>query len=247
MPKELSTIYTGHLSIEELNSISHATLDDARPVLAEVGPVAAVAFATLETNNIAMGTRMLKPKKSDLTPAIAVAAKNRKTRWSEITRTTTTALKGSNAEKKESARLLKHFLEPCWNINTKPVNIQTTLYIELFKRCKTNPEMMEHATTVGVVNLLADLEPVNLNYQTLTRTRASLEATGGPSASILKNTVVENYNSFCIAIEQAVNHTPSEALTRLFEEIDGLRKEYAHFAINNDTPGDDETNPEPEE
>jgi hypothetical protein len=247
MPKELSTIYTGHLSIQELNSISHATLKCARPVLGEMGPVAAVAFSTLETNNIAMGKQMLKPRKSGLSPAIAVAAKDRKNRWSEVTRNTTTALQGSNPVKKESARLLKLFLEPCWKINTKPVNIQTTLYIEMFGLYNNDQEIQEHAKKVGVDGLLLDLEPINLNYQALAATRASQEATDGPSASILKATVVENYNSFCSAIEQAVNHIPSEALARLFDEIDGIRKEYAHFAIYKDSPNGDQDNPAPEE
>ncbi len=234
MPNEFSTIYTARLSIEELNSLCHATLNYARPVLAEIGTVAATAFSTLETNNDMMGEGMMKPRKSDLTPAINDAAKDRKVRWSEIIRNVNTALKGREPVKKESARLLRLFMGPCWKVNSKPVNIQTSLFIEMFDLYNANPAMIEHATTVGVDNMMTELDTVNLNYQTLWETRATQEATDGPSASDLKPTVVENYNDFCEAIEQSAKYTPTATLTQLFNQIDGLRKEYAHFAISKD-------------
>lgn len=231
MANEFSTIYTARLSIEELNSLCQATLNYARPVQGEIGAVAAIAFTKLETNNNAMGEGMMKPKKSDLTPAIKEAAKDRKARWSEIIRNVNTALKGRDPVKKESARLLKLFMEPCWKANYKPVNIQTSLFVEMLDLYKASTAMIEHATTVGVANMLTELDAVNLNYQTLSETRTSQEATDGPSASDLKPTVVENYNDFCEAIEQAVKYTPSAPITQLFNQMDGLRREYARFTM----------------
>ncbi|MBW8334444.1 MAG: hypothetical protein K0M40_20680 [Prolixibacteraceae bacterium] len=246
MSNELSTIYTVRLSIEKLNALCHGTLKYARPVQEEIGTVAAVAFTTLETSNDAMGESMMKSRKSDLTPAVKEAGNDRKTRWSEIKRNVNTALEGLDPVKKESGRLLKLFLEPCWKANSKPVNVQTSLYIELFDIYKTNKGgVQEHAITIGIDGMLNDLESVNLNYQTLSEERASQDANGGPSASSLKATVVENYNDFCDAIEQAVKHIPSEALTQLFNQIDGLRREYAHFAIYKEQPEEEETNSVP--
>jgi hypothetical protein len=236
MEQELSTIYTARLSNPELNSICHSTLNYARPVLAEIGPVASTAFATLETANNAMGEQMMKPRKSDLTPAITEAGKDRKNRWSEIIRNVSTAEKGREPVKKEAGRLLKLFLEPCWKNNSKPMNIQTSLFIELFDLYNNNPAMQANALTVGVDGMLTELEPVNLNYQTLTEARTSQDATDGPSASSLKTSVVKGYNDFCEAIEQALKYTPSAALTLLFEQIDELRREYAHLAMPEEEP-----------
>jgi hypothetical protein len=212
-------------------------------MLDEIGTVAAIAFSTLETNNNAMGKQMMKSKKNSLTPLIKETAKDRKSRWSEVTRNTTTALEGRDPVKKESARLLKLFLGPCWKVNAKPVNIQTTLLFELFRLYNNNADMQQHAANVGVDGMLRELEPVNLNYQKLSQTRASQKATQRTSASSLKDSVVDSYDDFCDDIERAVKYTPSPALIRLFDQIDALRKEYAHFAAYKDVPKVEEPKP----
>ena len=68
-------------------------------------------------------------------------------------------------------------------------------------------------------------------YQTRNEQVAAVE---GPSASSLKSATARSYDQFCTAIEQAVNYTPSDVLSTLFNQLDELRKTYARLIHKKD-------------
>jgi flagellar biosynthesis chaperone FliJ len=151
-------------------------------------------------------------------------------RFAEVKRNVSTHLQGRNPEKKTAAGELKIFFKPYWDTDSKPLNTQTSLTKEMFAKFNASETLTIHAATIGITDMMAGLETANTAlaalYQTRNKQGAALE---GPSASSLKSATAKSYEQFCTAVEQAVNYTPSDALTTLFNQMDELRKTYARL------------------
>lgn len=240
--KEFRPVHLNNLTIDSLFSLSKSTIEVANPVKESIGKLPKVILGQLETDNNAMGVQMNKALKSGLTAQVTELDLDCDDRFAEVKRNVSTNLQGRDPEKKAAAEALKIFLNPYWDTDTKPLNTQTSLLTEMSGKFNASEKLKTQAATVGITGMMAGLETANTALSTLYQTRneqiAALEA---PSASSLKSATAKSYEQFCTAIEQAVNYTPSDVLTALFNQMDELRKTYARLIRKKD--GEEEASP----
>lgn len=228
--KEFTTVYLKNLKIDDLFSLIKSTIELADPVKEDIGEMPKVTLGHLVSDKHAMELQMNKALKNVLTPQLSEMNADREDRFSEVKRNVTTALKGRDAEKKAAAGNLKIFLDPYWEANKKALNTQTGIYHEMFGKYNLNVEMKAYAATIGISQMMTELEMSNTQFNTLYQTRLTQEAAvEGPSATSLRAAATKSYEQFCTALEQAVNFTPSDTLTTLFNQLDKLRKTYARL------------------
>jgi hypothetical protein len=200
-----------------------------------LGEVPNVILGQLETDNNAMGEQMKKALKSVLTAKVTDHNLDCDDRFAEVKRNVSTHLQGRDPEKKAAAEELKIFLKPYWDTDSKPLNTQTSLTKEMFVKFNGNETLITHAATIGITDMMAGLETANNELSALYQTRNEQDAAvEGPSASSLKSATAKSYEQFCTAVEQAVNYTPSDSLTTLFNQMDELRKTYARLVRKKD-------------
>jgi len=228
--KSFYALYPLRLKIDDLFSLSKSTIEVASPVRESIGELPKVILGQLETDNNAMGVQIKKSLKSALTAQVTALDLDCDDRFAEVKRNVSTNLQGRNPEKKAAAEALKIFLNPYWDTDTKPLNTQTSLMKEMFGKFNANEMLKAHTATIGITDMMAGLETANTELSALYQTRnEQVSALDGPSASSLKSATAKSYEQFCIAVEQAVNYTPSDTLTTLFNQLDELRKTYARL------------------
>ena len=229
--KEFTTVYVSNLTIDDLYSLNKSSIECAIPVRESIGEMPRLTLAQLEADNIAMGEQMNKASKSVLTAQLAEVDIDSDDRFAEIKRNVVTAVKGRDAAKKAAGESFRIFLNPYWDNNTKPMNTQIGVLKELFGKYNASADLMAQAAILGISEMMTGLEAVNTDmgalYQARNEQSAAVE---GPSASSLRAAAAKSYEQFCTAVEQAVNFTPSDILTNLFNEMDKLRKTYATMA-----------------
>ncbi len=233
--KKFYALYPIRLTIDNLFSLSKSTIEYANPVKESIGEVPKVILGELETDNNTMGVQIKKALKSPMTAQVNELDFDCDDRFTEIKRNVSTNLQGRNSEKKAAAGELKIFFKPYWDTDTKPLNTQTSLMTEMFGKFNASEILKTHAATIGITDMMAGLETANsvlaALYQTRNKQGAVVE---GPSASSLKSETAKSYEQFCIAVEQAVNFTPSDVLSALFNQMDELRKTYARLIHKKD-------------
>jgi hypothetical protein len=232
---EFRPVHLNHLTIDNLFSLTKSTIELASPVRESIGELPNAILSQLENDNNAMGLQIKKSLKSGLTAQVTELDIDCDDRFAEVKRNVTTNLLGRNPEKKAAAEALKIFLNPYWDINTKPLNTQTSLMKEMFGKFNGNGTLVEQAAIVGITDMMAGLEAANTALSELYQTRnEQVSALDGPSASSLKSATAKSYEHFCTAVEQAVNYTPSDILSTLFNQMDELRKAYARLIHKKD-------------
>jgi len=239
--KEFTTVYLKNLKIDDLFSLNKSTIEYADPVKENIGEMPKLTLGHLVSDNHAMELQMNKALKNVLTPQLVEMNADREDRFGEVKRNVTTAFKGRDFGKKEAAENLKIFLEPYWDTNRKALNTQTGVYQEMFGKYNENLPLKAHAITIGISQMMTELEMSNTQFNTLYQTRLTQEAAiEGPSATSLRAAATKSYEQFCTAVEQAVSFMSSETLVSLFNQLDELRKTYARLASV------EEPKPEPE-
>jgi flagellar biosynthesis chaperone FliJ len=240
--KEFRPVHLNHLTIDNLFSLTKSTIECASPVRESIGRLPKVILGQLETDNNAMGVQIKKSLKSGLTAHVTELDLDCDDRFAEIKRNVSTNLLGRNPEKKVAAEALKIFLTPYWDTDTKPLNTQISLTKEMFTKFNASETLKTHAATIGITDMMAGFETANTGLSALYQKRnEEVSAVEGPSASSLKSATAKSYEHFCTAVEQAVNYTPSDILSTLFNQMDELRKTYAR--LNHKKDKDEEANP----
>jgi len=229
--KKFSILYSSRLKIDDVFSLNTSTIEYADRVKQNIGEVSNAILNQLIADNSSMEAQMNKALKNVLTPQLTEMNTDRADRFSEVKRNVTTALKGRDAGKKAAAQALKIFLETYWDINLKAMNTRTGIFRELFGKYNMNVELKAHAATIGISEMMTELESSNNQFNQLYQIRLMQEAaTNGPSATVLRVAASKNYEQFCISVEQAVNYISSAVLLELFAQLDELRKTYARMA-----------------
>ena len=232
---EFRPVHLNNLSIDNLFSLSKSTIEYATPVKESIGSLPKAILTRLETDNDAMGVQMKKALKSVLTEQVTTLDLECDDRFAEVKRNVSTNQQGRNPEKKAAAEELKIFMNPYWDTDTKPLNTQTSLLKEMLVKFNASEKLKTLATIVGITDMMAGLETANTLLSALYQTRnEQFAAVEGPSASSLKSATARSYDQFCTAVEQAVNYTPSEVLSTLFNQLDELRKTYARLIHKKD-------------
>ena len=238
---EFFTLNVFRLTVENLFGLVKATIDLAIAAKSEFGDLANAALAQLTADNEKYEQVVKKPRKSELTEKLLVVNKDRNDRFSEIKRTITLHLKGRDKLKQTFAHTLDFFFTPYWDLATKPLNTETILFTEMFKKYRANLDLQTAAAKNGIDVMLTELEAVNMDYDELYKKRIS-EVAGFPdeSASEQKIIVGNMYTQFCSVIEQAVNFIPNESVITLFKGMDELRRKYRALTPNGKDKDDDE-------
>ena len=228
--KEFTIVYLKNLKIDDLFSLNKSTIEYADPVKEKIGEMPKATLARLVSDNHAMELQMNKALKNLLTPQLVEMNADREDRFAEIKRNVTTVLKGRDLPKKNAAENLKVFLDPYWNTNKKAMNTQTGVLREMFGKYNLNDEMKAYAVTIGIAQMMTELDMANDMFNQLYQNRLTQDAAiEGPSATSLRAAATKSYEQFCTAVEQAVNFMPTATLTTLFNQLDELRKTYARL------------------
>lgn len=233
--KSFYALYPIRLTVDDLFSLSKSTIEYANPLKESIGSLPKAILARLETDNNAMGVQIKKALKSGLTAQVSELDLDCGDRFAEVKRNVSTTLLGRDPEKKAAAEALKIFMNPYWDTDSKPLNTQTSLTTEMFVKFNASEKLKTHAATIGITDMMAGLETANAALSALYQTRnEQVAAVEGPSASSLKSATAKSYEHFCTAVEQAVNYTPSDVLSTLFNQLDELRKTYARLIHKKD-------------
>jgi hypothetical protein len=242
--KEFTIVHLHNLKIDDLFSLNKSTIEYADPVKENIGVMPKIILARLVSDNLAMQQQMNKALKNVLTPQLTEMNADREDRTAEIKRNVTTALKGRDFGKKSAAENLKVFLDPYWETNQKAMNTQTGILSEMFGKYNNNAELKAYAVTIGISQMMTELETANTMFNQVYQNRLVQEAASeGPAATSLRAAATKSYAQFCMAVEQAVNFMPTEVLTTLFNQLDELRKTYARLVHTKEE--EPEASPEP--
>ena len=221
-----SLLRTSGLSINNVFSLVKSSADISIPVQSYLGEMVNAALAKLMADNEKFGEQINKNQKSGLTDELKPLDKERDDVQYEINRDITYHLKGSDVGKKAAAQTLKLFQTPYWNAPKLPLNTQTGVVYEMLGKYKASPILVAAAKELGIDAKYALLEVRNNAFDAKYKDRNDEAPDRQTSGSSLKPAVVDSYNTFCTAMEQAVNLTPNDQNIALFYKLDELRKKY---------------------
>jgi len=235
-----SPLYVAKLPINAIYALNKSTIELAKPILSEIGPIPSAALTYLETINQNLVASMNKNQKSTFTDDVKALDNDRDADANEIKRMTSSYLKSSDAVKKSAASTLQLFLAPYWNIASLAQDIETGVVDEMLTKYKARPELIAAAKEIGIDRLFGSLETKNIAFDVKFKSRNTEYSERESSASSVKPAAVAALLHFCTAIEQTVNFTPNDTLIALFNKMDELRKKYRPMeGGSKDTPTPD--------
>jgi hypothetical protein len=221
-----SSLHVNNQTINNVFSLVKSSADISIPVQSYLGEMVNAALAKLMADNEKFGEQINKNQKSGLTDDMKPLDKDRDDVQYEINRDITYHLKGSDLGKKAAAQTLKLFMTPYWNAPTLPLNTQTGVVYEMLGKYKASPILVAAARELGIDAKYTLLEVRNNAFDAKYKERNDEAPDRQTSGSSLKPAVVDSYNTFCTAMEQAVNLTPNDQNMALFYKLDELRKKY---------------------
>ena len=221
-----SSLHVNNQTINNVFSLVKSSVDISIPVQSYLGEMVNAALAKLMADNEKFGEQINKNQKSGLTDELIPLDKDRDDVQYEINRDITYHLKGDDVGKKAAAQTLKLFQTPYWNVAKLPLNTQTGVVFEMIGKYKASPILVTAAQELGIDAKYLLLEVRNNAFDTKYKNRNDEAPDHQTSGSSLKPAVVDSYNTFCTAMEQAVNLTPNDQNIALFYKLDELRKKY---------------------
>jgi hypothetical protein len=221
-----SSLYVNNQTINNVFSLVKSSVDISIPVQSYLGDIVNAALAKLMADNEKFGEQINKNQKSGLTDELIPLDKDRDDVLYEINRDITYHLKGSDVGKKAAAQTLKLFQTPYWNVVKLPLNTQTGVVYEMLGKYKASPILVAAAQELGIDVKYDLLEEKNNAFDAVYKNRNDEAPDHQTSGSSLKPAVVDSYNMFCTAMEQAVNLTPNDQNIAIFYKLDDFRKKY---------------------
>lgn len=239
-----SSLNVNNLTIEGVFSLTKSTIEIAKPVANEIGPIATAALTHVEQTQSELGANMNQSQKSALTGDIKMLDAGRDADIREIFRINKTYLSSSDATKKSAASTMQLFLTPYKGAAKQPINIETGTLSEMIGKYKASTELKAAATTLGIDGLFTSMESKNNALNEIYHSRNAEYADRSDAATDVKPAAIAAYMQFCTAIEQAHHYTPSDTLTAVFNKMDELRKKYHALEgkKGNDASGDTTAN-----
>ena len=219
-------LYVAKLPINGIYSLNKSTIELAKPVVSDIGPIPTAALTYLETITQNLVGSLNKTMKSGFTVEVKALDKERDSVINEIKRVTSSYLKSSDAVKKAASSTLQLFLAPYWNIATMAQDIETGVVFEMLTKYKAHPELLGAAKALDIDSLFVSLETKNTAFDSKFKSRNTEYSERTEAASDMKPTAVAAYLHFCTAIEQAANFAPNDTIIALFNKMDELRKKY---------------------
>ena len=221
-----SSLHVNNQAINNVFSLVKSFADISIPVQSYLGEIVNAALTKMIADNEKFGEQINKNQKSGLTDELILLDKGRDDVQYEINRDITYHLKSSDVGKKSAAQTLKLFQTPYWNAAKLPLNTQTGVVYEMVGKYKASQVLVAAAQELGMDAKYGLLEEKNNAFDAVYKSRNDEAPDHQTSGSSLKPVVVESYNTFCTAMEQAVNLTPNDQNIALFYKLDELRKKY---------------------
>jgi hypothetical protein len=216
-----------HLRLEDLAGLTSETIVLAAPQTSALGPVGTAKLEQLEVNNDALMALLNKERASPLTAQITEEDKLRDALFSDIKRTASAAAKSTDTEKAAAGAKLVELLSPFWKLNARPMMTQTTQLNLLATRYQSDHEAINAAAVIGLTTVIANLFATNTSLFNLYNQRLSeMSDIEGPSATSVKSNLVKSYDEFCVSVELILSALATEALQKLFYEMNDIRRKY---------------------
>lgn len=236
--KQFTIVHVNGLVLNDVYALAKSTTEIANPVKTSIGELGKAALTEMETAVNALGVQLNKTQKNILSEQIEEKDLDRDNRWAEIKGFVSMYRKGRDANKKAAAKALYIFMKPYWSSNRDAFNTETAEIKDMYTKLNADATLKAHATSLGIITMLNELDTVNTEFDTLYKTRNTQEGlkNDAPSASNLKSAVVSSYNTFCAIIEQTTNLMPTLIVTTLFGQMEELRGKYAVLDNDNKKP-----------
>lgn len=222
----LSPLYVAKLPVKGLYALNKSTIELAKPVMAQIGPIAAAGLTYLETINQNLVLSLNKGSKSAYTAEVQKFDDERDDVVQEIKRETSSSLRSSNTEKKQAASVLQLFLAPYWDVAAMAQDVETGILDDLLTKYNARPDLIAAAKKLGIEGLFVSLATKNQAFDIKFKSRNTEYSERAESASSVKPAAVAAYVQFCTAMEQMVNFAPNDTVIALFNQLDELRKTY---------------------
>lgn len=221
-----SPLYVAKLPLKGLYALNKSTIELAKPVVAQIGPIAAAGLTYLETINQNLVLSLNKTSKSAYTADLKKLDAERDADINEIKRETSSAIRSSNAEKKQAGSVLQLFLSPYWDVAAMALDVETGILDDLLVKYNARPELIAAAKKLGIEGLFVSLATKNQAFDVKFKSRNTEYSERTESASSVKPAAIAAYVQFCTAMEQMVNFAPNDTVVALFNQMDELRKTY---------------------
>ena len=230
-----SSLYVAKLPLKALYALNKSTIELSKPIINQLGPIAAAGLTYLETINNSMILSLNNSKKSARTTGIQGLDTGRDNDINEIKRETSAALKSSNVEKKLAASILQLFLAPFWDIVDLPQDIETGIVDDMVTKYNARPDLITASKLIGIDGLFVSLAAKNAGFDLEFKSRNAEYSERLDSASSFKSAAEFAYIQYCTALEQTLNFTPNDTVLALFNQLNELRKKYRSQEGGKDT------------
>jgi hypothetical protein len=225
---ELFHLKASGLKLANIAGLVDETLLIVEPKVSLLGDTGIKKVAKLRTDNTAMKTEMERPHSSMLTGPIKQADDLCDATLDDLKRSIKAASLSTIAAKASAGKTLKHFMEPFWDINKKPLLSQISMTGELLARYSATATLKQAAQTLAITDLFAVLPTQTATLSNLYNQRLAEYVADLPSAYGIKSTVAKDYNAVCDIIARAVNTEPvQDALVNLFTGVNDVRRKYS--------------------
>ena len=233
---EFTSFRLSRLSNENIYGLSNSTISMGETTIGDMGSLAQAILSQLKVANTAMAEVIKKSAGSLLTIQIEELDNERDAMHNSIKRAISFYAKEEDTETRKAAEVLKKFFAPYWDINDSARDTQTALTSDLLAKYKSDKDLVDKATLIGITTRFTNLEKLNTGFDTLNKSRNTEQAAQvSPSATSLRPDVELLYHKFCQVIEMEMNFKPGDAITQLFGELNNLRKKYSVLVSKTET------------
>ena len=215
------------LSNSDAASLITQTCEHASKVKNDLGPMANVSLVELITNGTEFSAQASRQRKSKYSEQVADDRKASANLFSEINRVVVFESKSRDVVKKQAALDFELFFHPYSALPKGPIGAQMEQTVEMIKKYRADPALMNAARLIGVDVLMDELETNNNSLREVYEIRTVDTANRQASSTDLRPAAAESYMQFCSIMEQAVNLTPNESIVTLFNTMDELRRKHS--------------------
>jgi len=221
-----SPLYLSKLTLNGLYSLNRSVIELSKPVISQIGAIAAAGLTNLETINLKLGAALNKATKSAFTDELNVLDQERDEVFLEIKREVSVGVKSSNEAKRLAGSALQLFITPYNNAYKLAQDIETGVLSEMLSKREASPDLKAASATLNIEGLFTLLDTKNKAFDVKFIGRNTEYSERGNNATSQRQAVITASMQFFAALEQTVNLAPNDTVLALFYQLDELRKKY---------------------
>jgi hypothetical protein len=226
--KKLDALNLRRLHMEEYLALGLSTLELAKTHGLMQDKAFGLMLAELDKQTQLLGKAIDKPRGSALTGALATLDKQRDQLYLELKQGVHYFVKSTtDADKQKAALLLLPYFKTGTSLSVKASDVETARISVLLKTFQDNADFTQALKTLLLDKVVDALHKTNMDFDALYLKRLQ-ENTDIPKGlgQDAKQGVGIAYSAFCKAVEDQLYFAPTEALEKIFHDLNELRIDY---------------------